>query len=269
MKIIISGEGGQGVQIVSEILARVAEKLGKHTSYMPSFGVEQRGGASRAFLQFSEQKITYPKFPSADIIIAMSDRAVEVTEDALTEETIFIFDSSNVSDEVLAKVRPKVTKFLGIGAREYANRNLSTKVTNMIFLGVLLFYLPDFKIDDVKAALKEKLTEKPEYLEMDLKAIDWGYDFAKSGQGQEFKGEPSKEVQKKFEDDQKTWERFPEYCKGCALCIVRCPVHALRFSEDLNFMGTRAPIVDMNKCEACLTCQLTCPDGAIKVTKKE
>ncbi len=269
MKILIAGEGGQGVQIISEVLARVGEKIGKKVSYMPSFGVEQRGGASLAFLQINDKPIIYPKFSVADLTVAMSNRAIKVLENLLSQETIFIFDSSNIDDENLQAVRSKVTKFLSIPARDYANRNLTTKVTNMIFLGALLNYLPDFKVEDVKNALKEKLATKPDLIQQDIKAIDWGLEFTKRGQGQDFKGLTKKEITKKFEDEKKSWERFPEYCKGCGLCIVRCPVKALTFSNDLNFLGTPMPQVDINKCTACGLCQLTCPDGAIKVTKKE
>lgn len=267
-KILISGEGGQGVQIISEILAKVGHQTGKMVCYMPSFGVEQRGGASLAFLQISEKPITYPKFAVADITVAMSNRAIKALENRLSQETIFIFDSSNIDDEHLQSARSKVAKFLSLPARDYANKNLSTKVTNMIFLGALLNYLPEIKPDNIKNALKEKLAAKPDLIELDLKAIDWGLEFAKSGQGQEFKGLAKKEIQKKFEDEKKSWERFPEYCKGCGLCIVRCPVKALTFSNDLNFLGTQMPQNDLNKCTACGLCQLTCPDGAIKVTKK-
>ena len=269
IKILIAGEGGQGVQIITELLARVGHQSGKHVSYMPSFGVEQRGGASLAFLQINDKPITYPKFALADFTVAMSNRAVGVLEDRLSQETIFIFDSSNIDDEHLQAARSKITKFLAVPARDYANKNLSTKVTNMIFLGALLNYLPDFKVENIKNALKEKLEAKPELIELDIKAIDWGLNFAKSGQGQEFKGLAKKEIQKKFEDEKKSWERFPEYCKGCGLCITRCPVKALTFSNDLNFLGTQIPQVDLKKCTACGLCQTTCPDGAIKVTKKE
>ena len=267
-KILISGEGGQGVQIVAAILAKVANKQGQFSSYMPQFGVEQRGGASVAFLQISNNKIIYPKFETADIAVAMSNRALKAMEANLGQNTIFIFDSSNIDDEHLKIVRAKITKFLSIPAREQANKNFLTKVTNMILLGALLNYLPEIKIEDVKAALIEKLAGKEDLLEVDQKAIDWGYEFAKSGQGQEFKGLGKQEIQTKFEDDKKSWERFPEYCKGCGLCIVRCPVKALTFSKDLNFLGTPTPQIDLGKCTACGLCQLTCPDGAIKVTKK-
>ena len=269
MKILIGGEGGQGVQIIAEILARTGEKIGKKVNYMPSFGVEQRGGASVAFLQINDKPIAYPKFAIADIIIAMSNRAIKAIESRLDQSSLFIFDSSNINEEVLQTIRPKITNFLALPARDYANRHLSTRVTNMIFLGALLTHLKDFKVDDVKNTLREKLKEKTELLEMDLKAIDWGLDFAKSGQGQEFKASLKEDIQKKFEDQKKSWERYPEYCKGCGLCLARCPVEALNFSEDLNFLGTQMPQVDINKCTACGLCQQTCPDGAIKVTKKE
>lgn len=266
---LISGEGGQGVQIISKLLAKVAAKTDKFVCYMPQFGVEQRGGASLAFLQISDKPITYPKFGVADITVAMSNRAIKVLENRLSQETIFIFDSSNIDDEHLQAMRSKVTKFLSIPARDYANKNLSTNVTNMIFLGAILNYLPEIKVENVKTALVEKLAGKEELLEMDQKAIDWGYEYAKSGNGQDFHGKFKKEIQNKREDEKKAWERFPEYCKGCGLCIVRCPVKALTFSNDLNFLGTQMPQVDIGKCTACGLCQLTCPDGAIKVSKKE
>src|SRR3990167_10798089 len=112
MKILISGEGGQGVQIISEILAKVANKNGKYVSYMPQFGVEQRGGASVAFLQISDKKIIYPKFASADLVIVMSNRAIGAVSSSISENTIFIFDSSNIDDEHLQALRSKITKFL-------------------------------------------------------------------------------------------------------------------------------------------------------------
>lgn len=272
MKILISGEGGQGVQIISELLAKAGHKIDLNVSYMPSYGVEQRGGASLAYLQISKNKIIYPKFNLAEILVAMSNRAVETLENHVDENSIFIFDCSNIEEEFINSIRPKVTKFLSIPAREYANKNLSTKVTNMIFLGAILNYLPEINIDEIKALLQEKLKDKKdksEFLEMDLKAIDYGLAFAKSPQNQELKGTSLKKIEEKFEDSNKSWQRHPELCKGCGLCIVRCPVKALSFGNDLNFLGTPMPKIDIDKCIACGLCQQTCPDGAIKMSKKK
>ena len=56
-------------------------------------------------------------------------------------------------------------------------------------------------------------------------------------------------------------------CKGCGLCIVRCPVQAIKFSEDFGFLNKPLPQVDIGKCIACGKCMEICPDGAIKVQK--
>ncbi|PIU02197.1 ketoisovalerate oxidoreductase, partial [Candidatus Shapirobacteria bacterium CG09_land_8_20_14_0_10_49_15] len=50
MKIIFAGEGGQGVQVIAEILAKAAFWDGQPSLYIPNFGVEQRGGVSLAFV---------------------------------------------------------------------------------------------------------------------------------------------------------------------------------------------------------------------------
>ena len=44
IKIVLAGEGGQGVQIIANMLAESAYAEGKEAAYIPNFGVEQRGG---------------------------------------------------------------------------------------------------------------------------------------------------------------------------------------------------------------------------------
>ncbi|MBM2821116.1 MAG: pyruvate/ketoisovalerate oxidoreductase, 2-oxoglutarate ferredoxin oxidoreductase subunit gamma [Candidatus Berkelbacteria bacterium] len=269
MKILISGEGGQGVQIISEVIAKTAHKIGKNTSYMPQFGVEQRGGASVAFLQIADKKIIYPKFSKANIVLVMSNRSIDAVKQYLNQETLFIFDSTNIDNEHLNQIRNEVTKVLNINAREWALKNLSTKVTNMIFLGALLQYLPDIKVEDIKNVLSDKLinSKNAELIDMDFRAIDYGYNIARE-ENNNLNGQETKEIENISQDDNKTWQRYPKFCKSCELCIVRCPVKALSFSNELNYLGTQLPQIDINKCTACGLCQLICPDGAIKVTKK-
>ncbi|TFF97802.1 MAG: 4Fe-4S dicluster domain-containing protein [Promethearchaeota archaeon] len=53
-----------------------------------------------------------------------------------------------------------------------------------------------------------------------------------------------------------------ELCKGCKLCIERCPFDAITFVDD---KANVAP----NKCYGCGVCGVTCPTGAIKLIKEE
>ena len=57
-----------------------------------------------------------------------------------------------------------------------------------------------------------------------------------------------------------------DWCKGCNLCIDRCPVDALEESDKLNKRGIRPPkLKEKNECNYCRYCELICPDLAITV----
>jgi 2-oxoglutarate ferredoxin oxidoreductase subunit delta len=57
-----------------------------------------------------------------------------------------------------------------------------------------------------------------------------------------------------------------DWCKGCNICIDRCPVDALEESNILNRRGVRPPrLKEKNECNYCRLCELICPDLAITV----
>jgi 2-oxoglutarate ferredoxin oxidoreductase subunit delta len=57
-----------------------------------------------------------------------------------------------------------------------------------------------------------------------------------------------------------------DWCKGCDICIDRCPVDALEKSDTLNRRGVRPPQLKQdNKCNYCRFCELICPDLALAV----
>jgi len=57
-----------------------------------------------------------------------------------------------------------------------------------------------------------------------------------------------------------------DWCKGCNLCIDRCPVNALEESDKLNKRGIRPPkLKEKNECNYCRYCELICPDLALTV----
>ena len=65
-------------------------------------------------------------------------------------------------------------------------------------------------------------------------------------------------------------EILDDWCKGCEICVKRCPVQALEISEIMNKKGVRVPrLKEVNNCYQCRLCELLCPDFAITVTKEE
>jgi len=57
---------------------------------------------------------------------------------------------------------------------------------------------------------------------------------------------------------------FPNWCKGCGLCVEFCPTKVLEQGED-----GKVTIAHPEKCTACQWCELHCPDFAIFVVKIE
>jgi len=57
-----------------------------------------------------------------------------------------------------------------------------------------------------------------------------------------------------------------EWCKGCNVCIEKCPVQALVVSKEMNKKGYFPPeMAPDHKCNNCRLCELICPDFAIGI----
>jgi len=213
-KIAIAGEGGQGVQMIAEILAEAANHMGKNAIYIPNFGVEQRGGVSIAYVQISDGPIGAPKFVEADILIPVSLRAVERTTVHAGSETVYIYDNSLVpsgevanliignkydavtvtsgtetydefktSQGINADKLTKVNRVIAIPANDIAKNEIHPRVFNIILLGLTIGATDVLPMDEIKKALEAKLGHKfegnPELRDMNYKALDRGYELIK------------------------------------------------------------------------------------------
>ncbi len=74
-KIIIAGEGGQGVRVISHTLATLLANLGYEVSLLYDYDSSVRGAMSVAYLVFDKQPIANPVVEQADILLKLSDKA--------------------------------------------------------------------------------------------------------------------------------------------------------------------------------------------------
>jgi len=176
IKIALAGEGGQGVQSVAQIIAEAANEEGREVLYIPNFGVEQRGGVSVAFLQIGTEPIGSPKFQKADIVVALSDRAVIRTRQYVDEKTTFVYDTS--IEGVEEELPKNAGRILGIPAIEISKNELNPRVFNIIIMGAVIKATEVVSEDDARAALEKKLGYKfeqnPELRELNFKALARG-----------------------------------------------------------------------------------------------
>jgi 2-oxoglutarate ferredoxin oxidoreductase subunit gamma len=173
-KIVLAGEGGQGVQSIAKILVEAGYEADKKVLYIPNFGVEQRGGVSIAFCQISDTEIGEPRFSKGDIVMLLSDRAIDRCGTYVDKNTTVIYDTSvcNTKPEMEAK------RIIGIPANKIANDELTSRVFNIIVLGVILKATNVLDLKDIKSAMEmafgKKFEAKPELRELNYKALERG-----------------------------------------------------------------------------------------------
>ncbi|HBC91890.1 MAG TPA: ketoisovalerate oxidoreductase [Pelotomaculum sp.] len=183
-KLVLAGEGGQGVQSVAEIIAEAANEEGKQALYIPSFGVEQRGGVSLAFVQISDKQIGSPKFQTGDIVVALSDRAVYRTRQYVGPKTVFVYESSSrVKDEDLPANAARV---LPIPAIEVAKQELTPRVFNILIMGAVVGATGVISLERMKEAVERKLgykfAKQPELRELNFRALERGMELVRPDQ---------------------------------------------------------------------------------------
>ena len=266
IRILLAGEGGQGIQTIAKALASAAVDSGFECCYIPSFGVEQRGTPSIAFITIGKSEIRYPRFDTADYCVILQKRAIYAVAPYISLQTKVIFDSSTISPADLPK---NAGVIFGLPATYYGYTKFTPRAFNLLILGKMskVLNLPESSTWGTIMKLLGKKFKTKEIEEKNHDAFIFGResifevkDFTKPTYV------PKKEDQL-YKGYGKTAKIVPSRCKGCGICIAKCPVGALKFSDELGIYATPIPEVDLEKCIACGNCFRFCPDAAIKVTK--
>lgn len=182
VKIALAGEGGQGVQSVAGIMVEAANDSGREALYIPNFGVEQRGGVSVAYCQISDQKIGSPKFKKANLVIALSNRAVRRTRQYANQDTLYIYDASIKGVE---KELPQDAKrVMAIPALDIAKKELHPRVFNIIIMGAAIEATKIVGMEQAQKAVERRLgykfAQNPKLRELNFQALERGAELVRA-----------------------------------------------------------------------------------------
>lgn len=188
-RILIAGEGGQGIQAVAEILAEAAYDEGKYVLYIPNFGVEQRGGVSMAFLQIGAEPIGSPKFAVADIVVALSRRAVRRVRQYVGPRTVFVYDT--MADDGQVEMPAQAARRLAIPGVEIAKQEFHPRVFNVLIMGAVIGATNVVALKNVRGAIEKRLGYKfeqdPKLRDLNYRALERGMELVgevlRGGQG--------------------------------------------------------------------------------------
>jgi 2-oxoglutarate ferredoxin oxidoreductase subunit gamma len=168
VEVRISGLGGQGVVLAGQILGRAAVYDGKNAVLTQSYGAEARGSAAKSEIIISDGKIGFPMVRKCDILIAMSQEAVEKNIKDLKEKGILLVDSNTVK-----KIPETKARIFKIPATEIAEKMFKAKIyVNMIMMGALTNITKIVNEKSFTRAIKE--TVSTEAVNINLRAYKKG-----------------------------------------------------------------------------------------------
>ena len=178
-EIRLSGSGGQGLITAGIILARAAvlEKL--NVTQTQSYGPESRGGASRADVIVSNGEFYYPEAVNFDVLLALTQEACDKFAVNLKGHGILIADSGLVKNVPVLESKIYEFPFTQIALEKLG----SELPTNILSLGFLVKITGVVSENSIKAAVADSM--KPQYLDLNLKALKIGFKLASEGLGKE------------------------------------------------------------------------------------
>jgi len=175
-KTIISGSGGQGVLSMGSTLATAAMLEGKYVTYLPSYGVEVRGGTANCAVAVSDEEIASPVASSPEVVIAMNQPSFVRFQGALQSGGLLCANSSLVHTD---SARSDI-EIIAVPTSELAEQLGSIRVANMIMLGALVRASSMISYDTMVENLAEILGKgRAKLLDLNKRALAVGHDYVK------------------------------------------------------------------------------------------
>ena len=173
-EILFAGFGGQGILFAGKVLVYAGMLEGRQVSWLPSYGPEMRGGTANCSVIISDDPIGSPIINDPAILVAMNLPSLNKFEDLIQKDGYAFIDSTLIT----RKVERSDVKTFYIPATQMAQDNGMKGLANMIMLGKVIRELGVMDMESIKKGLQKVIPErKKDMLEVNLKAIQMGYDF--------------------------------------------------------------------------------------------
>lgn len=169
----LSGEGGQGLVLAGKILAEAAAIYEDHNATQSqSYGPEARGGASKSEVIISDGEIDYPKAENLDLLLALTQEALDKYVGDLREGGFLLVD-----EEAVRRIPEGKWKVLTIPLVQLARDKVGKAiVANIVALGVIVRLIKVVGDESAEQAILARVPKGTE--ELNLKAFRLGLEVA-------------------------------------------------------------------------------------------
>lgn len=180
VKCMFSGSGGQGSALMAKLVCEGAMRENLKVVMTQTYGIEQRGGDSTAFIIISDEVIGSPIVENdATIAVALSQSIYEQCLHGVAPGGMLFTNASLVENPGTAE---GFTQIL-LPVSEIAVEVGSVRSVNMVMLGAVIAKTKLLKRETIMAVLEETMgKKKPELLEFNIKAFNAGYEAAGKGE---------------------------------------------------------------------------------------
>ena len=176
IRTIFSGFGGQGVLSMGYTVANTAMLEGKYVTYLPSYGVEVRGGTANCTVVVSDEEIASPVASEPEFVVVMNQPSFFRFQSILQSGGLICVNSSIV-DTSCARGDIEV---VAVPTSELAEKLGTIKVANMIMMGAFIKASNIISFDFLMKHMAEILGEgKAKLTKVNREALQLGFDYVK------------------------------------------------------------------------------------------
>src|SRR3990172_221538 len=176
--LIISGFGGQGVLVIGNLLAYAAMREEKQVTYLPTYGVEMRGGTASCTVVLSSKEIGSPIVERPHAAIVMNLPSLVKYQDRVLEKGLLLLNSSLIDSKEATRTDIEV---VSIPANDIAVENGNPRLANMVALGAFIEKTKWVEMASIFESLNRVLDERYHHLiPGNIKAIQTGAEYIRN-----------------------------------------------------------------------------------------
>ncbi|MGE0485671.1 MAG: 2-oxoacid:acceptor oxidoreductase family protein [Gammaproteobacteria bacterium] len=281
--VLVVGVGGQGVIMVSKVLARLAQRHDLEVKQSEVHGMAKRGGSVFSHVRFGPE-VWAPTIPvgEADVLVALEWAEglrwlpyVDPARGTFITDTKRIVPPFGCIDRrrgaalaypgtAVAEVVDLVPHAYALDAEGMAIELGNPRVANTLLLGVLSTVL-EFTVDEWREVLAEFVPAGT--VETNLAAFEagraWALDVVARG-ALPIAAQAPRAPAMALPAGEVRLDIEAAWCKGCDICVKFCPELCLRLNE-----ARVVELTDPQACTGCRICEWLCPDFALAVRRVE
>jgi len=175
--LIVAGFGGQGVLAIGNLIAYAAMKEGRHVTYLPTYGVEMRGGTANCTVVISSKEIGSPIIYRPHALIAMNLPSLLKFGPRVLPNGLIFLNSSLIDPKEVTRNDIEVFPF---PVNDIAIENGNPRFANMVALGGFVEKTKLVELSSVYDSLEKVFDERHHrHIPENIKAIQIGVEYAK------------------------------------------------------------------------------------------